>query len=492
MNTDINKLQENWYLQRYAVLDKRASKASKTEPTDQVYVKRLQALPNVIEMPFNSVVKAYIEMYYKQRPQLVEKMLGMSLYYMPIFEEALERHQMPLELKYLPIVESALDPNAVSKAGATGLWQFMPATATGEGLEVNSLVDERRDPLASSEAAAVYLQKLYDTFGDWTLAIAAYNCGPGNVSKAITRSGGKTDYWEIYPFLPQETRGYVPAFIAANYIMNYYAEHGISHALARRPLVTDTVHVTQPIYFQQISEVLDLPIDEIRVLNPQYRKDMIPGNIRPYTLILPSAQAYCFVANADSIYNHDLNKYSPRAYAEPNDGSPRGDGGGQYVEQLVVKKHTVKKGETLKSIATHYGVTVESIRKANNLKSNKVKRGAVLKINTYERTAVAADSVKAETPQTPQPQAEPVAEVKEQTPAKTQETKPQNNKKQNTKADNKKQNTKGAKTTTYTVKKGDSLYKIATAHGITVKKLQQANNLKNNNIQPGQKLKIPK
>ncbi len=459
-------LQQNWYLKRYAALEDKAKRRTGREASDEVYKERLQALPNIIEMPYNQVVKAYIEMYANRKPELVEKMLGMSLYYMPIFEEAVEKYQAPTELKYLPVIESALDPNAVSKAGACGLWQFMSSTATGEGLEVNSLVDERRDPILSSERAVQYLQKLYNMYGDWTLAIAAYNCGPSNVNKAIQRAGGSKDYWVIYPFLPQETRGYVPAFIAANYIMNYYPEHGISHALARKPIVTDTVHVSKRVHFQQISDVLDIPMEELRILNPQYRADIIPGNIRPYPLILPSMQAYCYVANEDSIIAHDRTKYFGREEVTPNDGSVRAGSGG--VEDLVVKKHTVQNGETLKTIAKKYGVTVESIRNANNLSSTKVKRGTVLTINTYvSRT---------DTTVTPA-----AASASGAAAAKAPAAKPAANKAP----------AKKATTTYHTVKSGESLGKIARRYGITVKALMNANNLKSTTIHPKQKLKIP-
>ncbi|MDE6130668.1 MAG: lytic transglycosylase domain-containing protein, partial [Muribaculaceae bacterium] len=258
--TDVKKMQENWYLKNYAQLDRNADSRPNPVTTDQDYIDRLGLIPSVIEMPFNSIVKNFIVMYSERKRQLVENMLGMSLYYMPIFEEALERHGLPLELKYLPVIESALNPSAVSRAGAAGLWQFMPGTATQLGLEINSLVDMRRDPISSSEAAARYLKQLYGIFGDWSLAIASYNCGPGNVAKAIRRAGGgKKDFWEIYPFLPAETRGYVPAFIAANYVMNHYDKHNISPALARKPILTDTVHISRRVPFRQISDVLAIP-----------------------------------------------------------------------------------------------------------------------------------------------------------------------------------------------------------------------------------------
>lgn len=480
-DTDVRALQDSWYMKRYAVMDSVAKRRSGAEPSDEVYISRLQKLPTIIDMPFNSVVKKYIEMYAFKKPELVEKMLGMSLYYMPFFENALEQEQMPLELKYLPVIESALNPNAVSRVGACGLWQFMPATAQGEGLEISSLVDERRDPISSSIAACRYLKKLYNTYNDWTLAIAAYNCGPGNVNKAIKRSGNdKADYWTIYPYLPAETRGYVPAFIAANYIMTYYPEHNISHALARRPIVTDTVHVTNRVHFQQISDVMDIPMSELRTLNPQYRQDVIPGHIRPYALILPSEQAYCFVANVDTIVNHEPAKYFGAAVIEPNDGSVKQDAGGQYVEELTIVTHKVKKGETLKSIAKKYGVTVQSIRKASKITSSKVKTGAVLKVPTYSKRYVGAqDAQTADADSTA---------VKQTTaaPAKTAAAKP-------AKANTSKPSAPAAtsKPKSYKVKKGDTLDRIAKKHGTTVKALQDANGIKGSNIRAGQTLKIP-
>lgn len=511
-DTDFNSLQENWYMQRYAVLDSCARVAVKESASDEVYISRLQRLPTVIEMPYNSVVKQYIEMYANKKPELVEKMLGMSLYYMPIFENALEKHQVPQELKYLPIVESALNPNAVSKAGAGGLWQFMPSTAVGEGLEVNSLVDERRDPIASSDAAAAYLKKLYTIYNDWTLAIAAYNCGPGNVNKAIKKAGDKKDYWEIYFFLPAETRGYVPAFIAANYIMTYFPEHGISHALARRPMVTDTVHINKRVHFQQIADVLDVPIDEIRVLNPQFRADIVPGNIRPYPLTLPSVQAYCYAANEDSIINYQAEKFNPRPVVEPGytvSNEIKTDGRGQYTEETTTLYHKVKSGETLKSIAQKYGVTAQSIRQANNLSSSRVRTGKQLRINIVTKKYIpegdalsdsvaivsqpadSTDTISAGNAQLVTENLEIVTEtvppVVEQKPVQKPTTTPG---KTSAPKQNKPKATPAAQKT-YKVKKGDTLGKIASMHGVTVNDIKKANGLNSDRIQIGQSLKIP-
>ncbi len=517
--SDVRAMQENWYLRNYAEIDDRADSREAVEVTDAELIERLGQMPTVIEMPFNSVVRNYIDMYATRRRQLVENMLGLGIYYMPIFEQALDRYGMPLELKYLPVIESALNPDAVSRAGATGLWQFMLATATGEGLEVNSLVDQRRDPYASSDAAARYLKKLYDIFGDWSLAIAAYNCGPGNVNKALRRAGtGAKDFWAIYPYLPSETRGYVPAFIAANYIMNYYNKHNISPALARRPIVTDTVHVTKRVHFEQISDVMGIPMEELRVLNPQYRTDLIPGDIKPYSLVLPSLQVYAYIANEDSIVNHNAERYGRRDVVEPGTTSGS-DASGEYIDELVVKYHTVKRGETLASIARKYGVTVASIRSANKI-GNKVRRGQKLKINTYKRTYVSTpaastaapadttttaplDSIAVPVVPTDSVAIEPAATdtaavtsgadervASAMAPAEVTQT-PTPAPAATTPAPAPARQRQQATTQTHTVKSGESLYRIATKYGITVQELKNANGLTNDKIHPGQKLKIP-
>ena len=285
VETDTHKMMQNWYIQTYTALDQNADSRPDVEVSDEELIKRLGAIPTTIEMPYNSVVRQYIDLYTQRRRSLVETMLGMSLYYMPIFEEALERQGLPHELKYLPIIESALDPDAVSRAGATGLWQLMLPTARGLGMEVNTLVDERRDPIRSTEAATRFLRQLYDIYGDWSLAIAAYNCGPGNVNKALRRAGAsennpeKKDFWAIYPYLPRETRGYVPGFIAATYVMTYYNKHNISPALAKRPILTDSVHVNRRVHFQQIADVLQIPVEQLKILNPQYRQQVIHPRI---------------------------------------------------------------------------------------------------------------------------------------------------------------------------------------------------------------------
>lgn len=479
LDTDVRALQDNWYMQRYVVLDERENRRSGKPATDEVYIERLQQLPTVIDMPFNSVVKSYIELYAVKRADLVERMLGMSLYYMPMFEEALEKYQAPTELKYLPVVESALNPNAVSPVGATGLWQFMPTTATGEGLVVNSLVDERRDPIASSEAAVRYLQKLHDMFGDWTLALAAYNCGPGNVNKAMKRAGDSKSYWDIYPYLPSETRGYVPLFIAANYIMTYYPEHGISHSLARRPIVTDTVHVHNQVHFQTISEVLGVPFEEIRDLNPQYRADVIPGHIRPYSLTLPSEQAYCYVAFEDTILRREAELFDKPVIVNPNLGEVKEDSKGQYLEEIKEIRHVVKKNETLASIAKKYGTTVQKIRKTNKLSAQtaRVKVGTTLKINIYKKKYIGGPTNAGKTDEKP--------EVKQPDTTKQATT----GTKQGSSVDKPKPKPQYVY---HKVRKGDNLSKISAKYGVSIDKIKKANKLKNDNIQIGQTLKIPK
>ena len=284
----------------------------------EVYIERLSRIPSVMELAYNDVVQKFIDRYAGRLRYSVSYMLGAMNFYMPVFEEALEAYQLPLELKYLPIIESALNPKAVSRVGAAGLWQFMPATGKQYGLELNSLVDERRDPVKSSYAAARYLKDLYRIFGDWNLVIAAYNCGPENINKAIRRAraakgkiqegdvltAADKDYWHIYPYLPAETRGYVPAFIAANYIMTYYCDHNICPMTTRLPAQTDTVIVKRNVHLEQVAAVLGLDIDMLRSLNPEYRRDVVPGLTKPSAIRLPLADTGRFIDNEDSIYNY--------------------------------------------------------------------------------------------------------------------------------------------------------------------------------------------
>ncbi|MBR6853274.1 MAG: transglycosylase SLT domain-containing protein [Prevotella sp.] len=316
--------------------------------TPEEYIDRLRRMPTVMEMGYNDIVQRFIDRYMARLRHSVSYMLGATNFYVPIFEEALEAYQVPLELKYLPVIESALNPRAVSRVGATGLWQFMLGTGKQYGLEVNSLVDERRDPVRSSYAAARYLRDLYRIFGDWNLVIAAYNCGPGNINKAIHRSGGEKDYWRLYPYLPAETRGYVPAFIAANYAMTYYCEHGICPMSTKLPLQTDTVVVNRDVHLEQIAKVLDLDIEMLRSLNPQYRRDIVPGNTKKYAIRLPMADTGRFIDMQDSIYSYRASELlTKRAVVDVNDDQP------------TFRKKVVKRGRR------------SSIRKGRNARRGK-------------------------------------------------------------------------------------------------------------------------
>ena len=291
--------------------------------TKEEYIDRLSRLPNVMEMAYNEVVQKFIDRYSGRLRLSISYMLGASNFYMPIFEEALEAYQLPLELKYLPIIESALNPKAVSRVGATGLWQFMLTTGKQYGLQVNSLVDERRDPVKASYAAARYLKDLYRIFGDWNLVIAAYNCGPENINKAVHRANGEKDYWQIYPYLPKETRGYVPAFIAANYIMTYYSLHNICPMTTRLPAKTDTVMVSKNMHLEQVASVVGINIDLLRSLNPMYRRDIIPGATEPSPLRLPQSEVGKFIDAEDSVYTYKVDELlNKRTEVEVNDDVP--------------------------------------------------------------------------------------------------------------------------------------------------------------------------
>lgn len=374
LNTALDSLLSDWFLSQHLYVDSLCiSGYDDIVYHDSVYIQRLASLPNVIEMPYNPIVRSYIDLYAKKRRSLVEYMLGLSNYYFPLFEEVLDREDAPLELRILPIIESALKPTARSKMGATGLWQFMLPTAKYMGLEVTSLTDDRCDPVKSTEAAVRYLKHLYKIYDDWTLAIAAYNCGPGNVNKAIKRAGGKRDYWDIYFHLPKETRGYVPAFIAANYIMTYYCEHNLCPVLTDLPIHNDTVVVNQMIHFEQIADHLDVSIDHLRSLNPQYRSDIVPGNIGPKTLRLPVQQLYTFIEHEDSIASYRSTELLVNNRREIHPG------GTTPITGTVI--HKVKSGETLSVIARKYGTNVANIKQLNSLKNDNLKIGQQLVVS---------------------------------------------------------------------------------------------------------------
>ena len=347
-----------------------------TNITDTLYAERLLSMPTVVNMTYNRTVKSCIEAYTTKNRSLVAYMLGISEFYMPIIEEEIDKAGIPNELKYLPIIESALNPKAVSRANAKGLWQFMFSTGKLYGLKSNNYIDERFDPIKSTRAAVRFLADLYKVFGRWDLAIAAYNCGPGNVKKAILRSDGKTDFWELYYYLPRETRGYLPMFIAANYIMTYHKEHGIFPMEPSTPIATDTIMVSKNLHFKQIAEVCGADIEEIRALNPQYIKDIIPGENEPYTLRLSNNLVTDFLANEDSIYKHKEQEFFPRpSVAEMLKQAKANDDG-----RGTLKRHKVKSGETLGGIALKYRVTVKQIMKWNGLRNTNIRAGQYLNI----------------------------------------------------------------------------------------------------------------
>ncbi len=379
MTYPLDSLLVDWKAKHYIHMGEECS-TSPVNPTfsDSIYIDRLQRMPTIMEMPYNEVIRKFIDFYTGKLRNQVAFMLSASNFYMPIFEEALDAYNLPLELKYLPIIESALNPSAVSRAGAAGLWQFMLATGRRYGLQVNSLVDERRDPIKATWAAARYLRELYDIYHDWNLVIAAYNCGPGNINKAIRRAGGKSDYWQIYNYLPRETRGYVPAFIAANYTMTYYCKHNICPMETNIPAATDTIMVNRNIHFQQIADLCNIPLEEIKSLNPQYKRNIIPGETGLQTLRLPQQTVSTFIEKQDTICQHrqaELFKNRRIVAASNTRGKSSGVAG-----KGELTYHKIRRGENLGSIARRYGVSVANLKRWNGLTNNNITAGKRLKI----------------------------------------------------------------------------------------------------------------
>lgn len=425
---------------------------------DSIYAQRLERLPRVISLPYNNIVRDCIDLYAERKRGLVKYMLGMADFYFPIIEQVLDEHSLPIELKYLAVVESALNPIALSRVGACGLWQFMLPTGKSYGLEINSLVDERRDPLKATHAACRYFEDMYKIYGDWNLVLASYNCGPGNVNKAIRRSGGKTDFWDIFPYLPKETRSYVPLFIAANYIMNYYCEHNICPMQTSLPLATDTVMISKALHFEQIADVLQIEVEELRALNPQYKRDIIPGNTQPSVLKLPAAQTYAFIDKEDTVYTHRAEDLLVNCSfnAESKESS-------STKEKLTYK---VQSNENLYTIANRYGITAQDIRKWNGLRSNKVAPGKRLTLYV-DNGGVSFASTRPAKP-------EDIKSTESSAVTKSISGKNNNG------------------TQSYKVQSGDSLYSIAKKYpGVTPDDLKKANGLTSVSIQPGQVLKIP-
>jgi len=437
---------------------------------DSVYIERLKSLPLVMEMSYNKIVRNYIHMYTHKRTELVETMLGLSDHYFPLFEQILDSKNMPLELKYLAVIESALNPNAVSRVGATGMWQFMYYTGKSYKLEINSLVDERRDPVKATYAAIAFMNDLYKIYNDWILVIAAYNCGPGNVNKAIRRSGGKKDYWEIYYRLPRETRGYVPAFIAATYVMNFHNEHNIFPKKSELPILCDTIIIKEKVHFEQISKFMDIEVDELRSLNPQYRRDIIPGNSKPYALRLPHNQTLAFIDKKDTILTYNDSVYfNLAAMAKTpvhNTYKP-----GSPSKNHTKLNYTIKAGDNLGYIADWYNVSVSNIKYWNGIRGSKIRGGQKLAI--YVHKSKASKYKKINTMSFAQKQAsigKKVA-VKATQPTAT---------------------LKAGEYELYTVKRGDTLWDIAKVFpGVTDTEIMQWNGISDaSKISVGQKLKI--
>ncbi|MCC8134960.1 MAG: transglycosylase SLT domain-containing protein [Tannerellaceae bacterium] len=452
LDADVDSLLHTWHVQYFSKTDEFChDEEENVFFHDSIYRERLDRLPHMIPMTYNKTVRDCIDLYAAKRRNLIRYMLGMADFYFPIIEQVLDEHDLPIELKYLAIVESALNPTAISRVGAAGIWQFMLPTAKSYGLEINSLIDERRDPVKATHAACNYFKDMYAIYGDWNLVLASYNCGPGNINKAIRRSGGKTDFWNIYPYLPKETRSYVPLFIAANYIMNYHCEHNICSVQTNLPLATDTIMVHQALHFEQVADLLQIEIEQLRALNPQYKRDIIPGNTQPSVLKLPAAQAYAFIEQEDTVYTHRIEELLANYLPATEEGSSS-----SRREQIT---HIAKQGETLYTIADVYGVTAKEIRTWNGLSSNRVASGKRLRLyvdNGGVRFASATKKQETTSHPTLTTQVDKEGFV------------------------------------TYTVQSGDSLYSISRRYpGVTAEVIQQTNGLPNSNIRPGQVLKIP-
>lgn len=425
---------------------------------------------------YNDEVRAYINMYAIRKRNLVSRMIGLSELYFPIFEEALARHKMPLELKYLAIVESALNPAARSRVGAQGLWQFMYGTGKLFKLNVSSYIDERCDPIKSTEAACLYMKYLYSIYKDWSLVLAAYNSGPGNVNKAIRRSGGKTNYWDLRPYLPKETAGYVPAFIAATYVMNYAKEHNLYPIMPRAIFSEiDTVHVSRRLSFAQLSGVLDMPVEDIEFLNPTFLLGVIPETDRYHVLTLPKSKIPVFINNEQTIYTYRTKETVRDSLMSITRALPVASS----------KTHVVRSGESISSIARKYGVTVNDIKKWNKLKSGKLKRGQRLKVSAPYKAKVEEITAAKST-------SDPAASTGTETEASNSENASETGTETDAPAkDNTKAKPAAAGVKTYTVRSGDTLWKIATKHGMTLDEIRRLNNLTaKSKLKVGQKIKV--
>ena len=476
---NLDSLMNMWYVQNSLLrdtllaIDNYDTDTLPLNEPDSVYIDRLSQIPTIIPLSYNRFVRNYISVYTDKKKDQLEVMLGLANYYFPMIEEVLDYHDLPYELKYMAVIESALNPRAVSRVGATGMWQFMYRTGRAYGLTINSLVDERRDPLASTKAAVRYLGDLYNIYDDWILAIAAYNCGPGNVNKAIRRTGGKTDYWEIYYYLPRETRGYVPAFIAATYAMNYYHLYNLKPRPIDIPLATDTIIVHRDLHLKQISEVLQLPMKELRDLNPQYRKNIVPGKSKAYAVRVPLSQSTRFIDYQDSIFAYKDSIYLNPANMVVNPTRSR------YTPQAPSGKtklvYTVKSGDNLGYIAEWYHVGLSSVRYWNGIRGNTIRVGQKLAI--YVTPSKAKQYRKINTMSFAEKQRSIGKAVSTSAQANIQ---PQSNTPDN------------GDYVYYKVKYGDSVWEIARKFpGVSDQDILRLNNLSSGDrIHPGQQIKI--
>ena len=469
----IDSLLNTWYMQNTFEMvpdESLQDSVAIVSIPDSVYIERLQSIESYVDLSFNKTVKNFIELYTQRRRDQVEMMLGLANYYFPIFEEILDKYDMPMELKYMAIIESALNPTARSRANAVGLWQFMYGTGKMYKLEIGTFVDERRDPVKATDAAARYLKDLYGIYKNWHLVIAAYNCGPGNVNKAIRRSGGARDYWAVYYRLPKETRGYVPAFIAAAYVMNHYQEHNLHPRYPDFPIVTDTIMVNSYLHFKQIAEVIHVPVEELQALNPQYRMDIIPARKdKPYVLKIPIEQVANFIDNEEDIYAFNREEYFPNnEIINPKSRSTYYPSDVKGKDKLIYK---VKQGDNLGFISEWYHVRISDLRYWNNINRNLIRVGQKLVIYV------------------PQGQVDFYGNVNSMSLADKQSFK---KKTPVTSVGSSPQVTVVGDFVYYTVRRGDNLWTIARKFpGVSNNDIMKWNRMNNSSkIQPGQKLKI--
>lgn len=479
-----------WYVKRdlanqNAILSKLTDDTTKYDNNDSLIFKRLCQINTPIKVAYNDKVKRFIELYSVQRQRSSSVILGLAQYYYPWMKAIFDKYNLPEELVYITIIESALNPTAVSPAGATGIWQFMYGTGKLYGLEVTSYVDDRRDPYKATDAAARHFRDLYKIFGDWGLAISAYNCGAGNVRKAIQRSGGKTDFWGVSPYLPRETQNYFPAFIGAMYMMTYHNLYGIEPAAIKIPSDVDTVMVGNETHFMQIAEMLNVDYDVIKSLNPQYKKDIIPAfNNKSMPLRLRSVDVLRFIALGDTIYKHNYDQYfNTTKNLNLLASNSTVDNDGTIVQQTPNKYHVVKKGETLGKIAAKYHTTVGNIKSLNRLRSTYLRAGQRLLVKKGTTIRIPNPTKKDTSTSIAQKISTDSVSTTTQDTIKTQpvipQIKPVNNNKINY--------------TSYTIRQGDTLSSIARRYGTTANEIAQYNNLSNKDaIKIGQKLKIPK